>query len=172
MKVYHALLYSLLLVLGSGFSSCKYSQDYLQVNANNQFSLSIPSWMKEDKSLKEGAAFQYANHFRNFYAIGEATPKGDLKRTTGEIMSDNLNVLRKSLGKPVVTDSLDITAGDVKGVRVEIYGKMNDENIYFTEVLYEGKNNLYHISVWTRSETRKLRFKEDINKLVASFKEI
>jgi hypothetical protein len=128
--------------------------------------------MKEDKSLKEGAPFQYANHFRNMYAIGEATPKGDLKRTTNEIMSDNLSVLKKSLGQPVVTDSVDINNNGTKGVRVEIYGKMNGENIYFSEVLYEGKSSIYHLSIWTRSETRKLRFKEDITKIIASFKEI
>src|ERR1043165_5005113 len=158
---------SWLLALCSFFSSCNYSKEYQQLNINNQFSISFPSWMKEDKTLKEGAPFQYANHFRNFYAIGEVINRGDTKRTTGEIMTDNLNVLRKSLTKPEVTDSVDFAANGVKGTHVVIYGKMNDENIYFREVLYEGKNNLYHISIWTRSEPRKLRFKEDINKIIA-----
>ena len=158
--------------LTNTLSSCKYSDEYQTVNANNKFSISIPPWMKEDKSLKPGADFQYANHFRNVYAIGETIAKTDLKRTNAEIISDNLSVLRKSLTNAVVSDSVDISAGSLKGTRVEIYGKMSGENIYFSEVLLEGNKNIYHLSIWTRSETRKLRFKEDINKIISSFKEI
>ena len=47
-------------------SSCKYSDQYQTVNAANKFSVAVPSWMKEDKELKPGADFQYANHYRNF----------------------------------------------------------------------------------------------------------
>ncbi|MBS1612863.1 MAG: hypothetical protein JST49_08590, partial [Bacteroidetes bacterium] len=72
--------------------------------------------------------------------------------------------------KPVVTDSTSITTGGLTGSRVEVYGKMNDEAIYFTEVLLEGKGKLYHYSIWTRNEKRKLDYKNDINKIVTSFK--
>ncbi len=172
MKVKSAFVVSIIFYLSSLISSCKYSNEYQAINANNKFSISIPSWMKEDKSLKEGADFQYANRFRNVYSIGETISKTDFKRTNSEIMNDNLNVLRKSLTNPVVSDSLDIAAGNLKGTRVEIYGKMTGENIYFSEVLFEGTRNIYHLSIWTRSETRKLHFKEDINKIIASFREI
>ena len=153
-------------------TSCQYSNNYQVINANNKFSMAVPSWMKEDKSLKAGADFQYANHFRNFYAIGEATSKSDLKRTTGEIMNDNLNVLRKSMSGALVADSTDINANGVKGIRVEFFGKMSNENIYFSEVLFEGQKNIYHISIWTRGENRKLHFKDDIAKIISSFREI
>lgn len=153
-------------------ASCKYSEQYQTVNAGNQFSVGVPSWMKEDKALKPGAVFQYANHYRNFYSIGEVYPRQGLNKTTAELMTDNLNVLRKSLKDGVVTDSVEITSGNLKGTRVEIYGKMSNENIYFSEVIYEGKNNLYHLSIWTRSEDRKLHFKDDIDRILVSVKEI
>lgn len=172
MKKFSTILLSIVYCLLSFFSSCKYSNQYQAVNAANKFSISVPSWMKEDKSLKEGAAFQFANHFRNFYAIGEAIPKTELKRTIGEIMFDNLNVLRKAMTGAQVSDSTEVNAGELKGTRVEIFGKMNGENIYFSEVIFEGNKNIYHLSIWTRSEDRKLHFKEDINKIIASFKEI
>ena len=172
MKKKTIALLSIVYCLTSVLSSCKYSNEYQAINANNKFSVSIPPWMKEDKSLKQGADFQYANHFRNVYAIGETISRIDLKRTNAQIISDNLNVLRKSLANAVVSDSVDITSGNLKGTRVEIYGKMNGENIYFSEALFEGTKNIYHLSIWTRSETRKLRFKEDINKIISSFKEI
>ena len=153
-------------------SSCKYSDQYQTVNAANKFSVAVPSWMKEDKELKPGADFQYANHYRNFYSIGEVYAKQGLSKTTAELMSDNLNILRKSLKDAVVTDSVEINAGNLKGTRVEIYGKMSNENIYFSEVLYEGEKNVYHLSIWTRSEDRKLHFKDDIERILISVKEI
>ncbi len=168
----HALVFSIVYCLLSIVSSCKYSNQYQAINAANKFSISVPSWMKEDKSLKEGADFQYANHFRNFYAIGEAISKGELKRTNGELMYDNLKVLRKAMAGAQVSDSTEVNAGELKGTRVEIFGKMNNENIYFSEVIFEGSKNIYHLSIWTRSEDRKLHFKEDINKIIGSFKEI
>ena len=170
MKKYFEL--PILVFLIANLSSCKYSNEYQTINANNKFTISIPPWMKEDKNLKEGADFQYANHFRNVYAIAEAISKTDLKRTKSEIINKNLSVLRKSMTNAVISDSVDITTEIMKGTRVEIYGKMNGENIYFSEVLFEGNNNIYHLSIWTRSETRKLRFKEDINKIIASFREV
>lgn len=152
-------------------SSCNYSNSYELVNANNKFSLSVPSWMKEEKGLKEGADFQYANRFRNFYAVGEVVNPGG--KTTAQVMTDNLTILRKALDKPMVSDSSDITtASGVKGTRVEISGKMTGEDIYFSEVLYQGNHGLYHVSIWTRSSNRKLHFKEDTSKIIASFKEI
>ena len=155
------------------FSSCKYSKDYEVINANNKFSISVPSWMKEQEDLKPGADFQYANRFRNIYAIGEKLDAVTSGQGRSQVMANNLNVLRKSLKNALVTDSIDIKANEeIKGTRVEMYGKMSGENIYFTEVLFEGKKGLYHISVWTRSEDRKLHFKQDINNIVASFKEL
>jgi len=156
----------------SVISSCKYSNEYQTINANSKFSISVPSWMKEEKALKEGADFQYANHFRNMYAIGEAISKADLKRSNAEIMNDNLSRLRKSMTNAVVSDSVDVTVGSLKGTRVEMYGKMSNENIYFSEVIFESQKNTYHLSIWTRGENRKLHFKEDINKIIGSFKEI
>ena len=172
MKKSSALALSILCGLLSMFSSCKYKNEYHAINANNQFSISVPSWLEEQKDLKAGAPFQYANRFRNFYAIAEILPKADSASSVSSKMNFNLNVLRKAMINPVVTDSLEINAVDIKGTRVEIYGKMSNENIYFSEVIYEGTKNNYHLSIWTRSESRKLHFKEDITKMIESFKEI
>ncbi len=162
-----------LLPVACCFYSCKYNTEYQTINASNQFSVSIPPWMKEDKTLKEGAPFQYANRYRNFYSVAEVYTGSLTKPDLNTIMANKLGVLRKSLADAVVTDSVDIgEGGNMRGVRVEIYGKMSGENIYFTEVLLEGKSHIYHLSIWTRGEDRKLRFKDDINRMIASFKEI
>ncbi len=154
--------------------SCNYSEQPVTVNADNRFSLTVPSWLEEDKKLKEGAEFQYANRFRNFYAIGEvikdAKPGSDLKPHLDgylKLLTDTA-VMKGAL----VSDSTAINIGNARGVRVEVFGKMSDENIYFSEVVLSGSKGLYHLSLWTRSEERKLHFKGQIDSIIYSFREI
>ena len=152
------------------FSACKYPKEYKQVKAGDKFIMMVPPWVKEETTLKPGAEFQYANRFRNFYAIGETLEK-DSAKALASIVSTNLSVLSKSMDKPVMTDSADVTIGGLKGVRIEIFGNMNGEAIYFSEVVLEGKNRFYHLSIWTRTADRKLKFKDDIDHILTSFKE-
>jgi hypothetical protein len=161
--------YAVLVVLLISFASCHYSNQYHLVDTNNKFTIEVPEWMKRDADLKPGADFQYANRFRNFYAIGET--QGNAGNDLDSLMKFNLNVLRKSLVKPIVSDSTSDTINGLIGVRVEIFGKMSNENIYFSEVLLAGKKHVYHLSVWTRGEDRKLKYKTDIDKILSSFKE-
>ena len=86
-------------------------------------------------------------------------------------MSANMAVLAKSMSNVKVDDSTGVTIGGLNGARVEIRGEMSKEPIYFSEVVLEGKNRFYHLSVWTRTADRKLKFKDDIDKLLNSFKE-
>ena len=152
------------------FSACKYAKEYKQVKAGDKFTMMVPPWVKEETTLKPGAEFQYANRFRNFYTIGETLEK-DSAKALASIVSTNLSVLSKSMDKPVMTDSADVTIGGLKGVRIEIFGNMNGEAIYFSEVVLEGKNRFYHLSIWTRTADRKLKFKDDIDRILTSFKE-
>jgi hypothetical protein len=154
----------------AGLGSCKYGNEYHPVITAN-FSISVPDWLKKQDNLKPGAEFQYANRFRNFYAIGETLGADQSKDSLQAIMQQNLAILRKSMKGAVVTDSVNTSVNGLDGARVEIYGKMNDENIYFSELLITGKKHLYHLSIWTRAEERKLRFNKDIDAIFASFKE-
>jgi hypothetical protein len=166
------LYLSCVLCLVSSISSCKYSNDYQTVNAKNEFTVAVPSWMKEQETLARGAPFQYANRFRNFYTVGFVLKKDTAKADLDVYWKSALASLKKSLTKPLVTDSLPIEVNGMKGVRAEILGKMGGENIYFSEVMLDGKTKYYHLSVWVRGEERKLRFKEDINKIIGSVKEL
>jgi hypothetical protein len=86
-------------------------------------------------------------------------------------MSANVELLSKSMVKPVVNDSTAVTIGGLSGARVEISGKMSGEEIFFSEVLLQGKSRFYHLSIWTRNADRKLKFKDDIDRIINSFKE-
>src|SRR5690606_17406836 len=70
-RCFYAFAAMLLLPIILSIPSCSYSDEFKAVNANNEFSLSIPSWLKKESELKPGAVLQYANRYRNFYLIGE-----------------------------------------------------------------------------------------------------
>ncbi len=153
-------------------SSCKYSKEYQVVNVGNKFSIGVPSWMKEQEKLALNAQFQYANRFRNFYAIGMIMEKDTAHQDMNTLLRTNTDSLKAHLTKPMLTDSTAVTIGGLTGARLEIMGKMSGENIYFTELYLEGKSRYYHFSVWTRGEERKLKFRDDITRILESFKEI
>lgn len=162
---------SILAALLALLHSCKYANTYETVNADNKFTLSIPSWLKKEDNLAPGAPFQYANRFRNFYAIGFAVPKTDTLGFVG-LLNKSVPSLKATLSNPLVTDSAAVNYNGAKGVRMEIWGKMTDESIYFSEVYLETAKGLYHLSVWTRGDERKLKFKAEIDRILESFKEL
>ena len=163
----NAILFACLLCALLFTQSCKYSKEYQTVKAGNDFSLSIPPWLEETDKLKEGAQLQYSSRYRNVYVIGEVLPSST---PAPQVVAENISRLKKSMLNGLVSDSVGVTLSGLSGSRVEVYGKMNDENIYFSEVLLQGQGKYYHISIWTRGEDRKLRYKADINKILASFK--
>ena len=137
----------------------------------DKFTVMVPSWVKEDKTLKPGAEFQYANRFRNFYCIGTYEAKTSDK-SVSSIMAGNVAILSKAMIQPVISDSTGVSIGGANGARIEIFGTMSGDPIYFSEVVLEGKNGFYHLSIWTRTADRKLKFKDDIDKILNSFKEL
>jgi len=152
-------------------SACKYPTEYKEVKVGDKFTMMVPPWVKEDEKLKPGAEFQYANRFRNFYAIAEIVSK-DSTKSLSSLTTANLAVLAKSMTKAKVDDSTSVTINGLPGVRVEYRGLMTGEEIYFSEVVLEGKSRFYHLSIWTRTAERKLKFKDDIDKIINSFKEL
>jgi hypothetical protein len=162
-----ALITALVIVALQG---CKYSDKWEAVPVST-FSVEVPTWVEKTTEIHPSAPFQYRNKFRNFYAIAETKALGDSAVFTGMIKV-HLDTLMGALTKPIVTDSLQVNNNGLTGVRIEVLGKMQDEPLYFSEVFLKGKKNNYHLSVWTRGEERKLRYKNDIDKLINSFKEL
>lgn len=167
MKQVYVLLAGVLLLL----NGCKYPTEYQTITIKDKFSLSVPPWVEQEE-LKEGADLQYANRFRNFYIVAEKLPATIAPEAVGTEMNKYLNLLRGVTQKPLITDSTTIATNGLTGVHVEFMGKMKEESIYYTEILLQGKKGTYHLSLWTRGEDRKLRYKEDISKVINSFKEL
>lgn len=153
-------------------SSCKYKDTWETKTFNKEFSMEVPSFMKEEQ-LKEGAPFQYANRFRNLYVVVFSEKKDSVAGDFAQYCGANALRLKKALGNPLTSDSSDVTIGGYKGVKQEIFGIMGGEvkeKIFYTHITLDAPNGRYYqICSWTRGEDRKLKYKDVLDRITYSF---
>ncbi|MFN8317733.1 MAG: hypothetical protein U0T32_14890 [Chitinophagales bacterium] len=150
--------------------SCSYNQQPKTVVIDNQFSMLVPSFMKEDKEVRPGSPFQYANRFRNLYSTVFFDKKDAVKLPVEQYYNSQIQIIKNVLEKPMVTDSAGITIDGQHAIHTEVFGKMQGEYIYYSHLLIEAPDKYYQVCVWTRGEDRKLKYAKDIEGLLYSFK--
>ena len=149
--------------------SCSYKEEMKVLNVNNEFTMAVPSYLKEDKTLKPGAPFQYCNRFRNIYAVVFSDNKDTINQDFQTYYNSQIKIIKAVLKRPGVSDSTAIEVGGAKGVKTEIFGNMQNENIYYSHMLLETDKKYYQVCVWTRGEERKLKYGPAIEALLYSF---
>ena len=149
------------------FPSCKYSYKDEVINVNNQFTVTVPDYLSKCDDLRPGAEFQYCNRYRNTYVVVFSDKKDKDFQT---YYTDQINIIKKVLDKPMVNDSVAITIPGAKGIHTELAGKMQGEMIYYSVLTLETKDKYYQDCIWTRGEDRKLKYGKDLEKILMSFK--
>ena len=149
------------------FASCKYSYKSETINVNNQFTMSVPDYLKKCDDLKPGAEFQYKNRYRSTYALVFSDKKD---KSFPEYYTEQITALKKAVDKPMVNDSVIINIPGATGVHTELAGKMQGEMIYYSVLTLETKDKYYQSCIWTRGEDRKLKYGKEIESMLLSFK--
>jgi hypothetical protein len=148
--------------------SCSYTGEMKEAKTDGLYTISFPDYMKPSKkNLHEDAILQYDNPYRNTYAI---IMRDEKKVSFAEYQKDALDLLKnfELLRNPLVTDSAYFE--NPTAIKVQLYGLMNEENIYYWHNTIESETYYYQVIVWTRSMDRKQRYGADIENIVASFK--
>ena len=158
---------TLIALSGLALFCCKYSYKDETIKVKNEFTMTVPDYLKEDDELKPGADFQYCNHYRNMYVVVFSNKKD---KDFAAYYNEQIGIIKKVLNKPMVNDSLPVTIPGAKGIHTEIAGKMKDEMIYYSILTLETKDKFYQECIWTRSEDRKLKYGKDIERILLSFK--
>jgi hypothetical protein len=167
------ICFSVCVVIVLTLSACKYKEQWEKINVDNEFTMEVPSWMEETSELKKGAMVQYRNRFRSVYAIVIKEKADTLPKDFGTYVAANIAVLKNVLTNPVVSDSVVVELDNLLGVRAELYGNMGEEKIFYTHYSLQGaKGYNYQICAWTRGEERKLKYNDDMNRIIASFKQL
>ncbi|TPD68514.1 hypothetical protein [Flavobacterium microcysteis] len=151
------------------------------ITVKNKYSVELPSFLSEAKGLHNQASLQYQNAFKEFYVVIIDEPKQefmDAAKTTAEFSPDfngYSQILRgsleASLKEAAFTDTKDTHINGLNAKTFSLTGKMDEIPIFYDIAYVEGKNHFYQIVIWT-IESSKDKFREPMDKIIASFKEI
>lgn len=155
-------------LLASGLYSCAYSDEFNEVNHENKFVISFPDYMESCDDFQ--ADLGYKNSYRNTYAFVKSYDKEG--KNLKEFQSQVLHVLKsyELLNDPLVTDSVYREDENFKAIDIQLYGVMDEENIYYWHSTFESDGKFYEVVCWTRSMDRKQRYGPDLEKIIAGFK--
>jgi hypothetical protein len=160
-------LYLTIAALLLGLSACKYSNKIETIKVKDEFSMTIPEYLKEAENLKAGADFQYSNKFRNMYVVVFSEKKTG---TLQDFYDKQTNIIKQVLDKPAIDDSTEVKIEGGHGVYISLAGKMQGEMIYYNLLTIEAKDKYYQAAIWTRSEDRKLKYSKDMEQIIMSFR--
>lgn len=160
--------------------------DLNHVQINNEYSISLPKYMKAAKNLNDEASLQYQNVFKETYVIVIDEDKQEFIDTFKELdvydsalsvienyrdaqvrsMTENMTV--KSEGKPI---SLKINSRDAQSIQIDgsIEGVKGDIAYFLTFV--EGDSKVYMIMGWTLAN-RKEKYSKTFDTMARTFKVI
>lgn len=159
------LIFSLILL-----SACAYSEEFNEINHNNEFLIAYPDYMEATDDLLSTAKLQYKNAYRNTYSIVTVEDKNN--RNFEDYQRAALNIIKNDvlISKPLVTDSIYRNADNFNAIDIQLYGVMKEENIYYWHSVFETESKFYTVVCWTRSMDRQQRYGPDFIKTIESFK--
>ena len=167
------------------FGSCDhFSNEPKVIPVNNQYSLTLPSYLSENESLHENASLQYSNLFKELYVIvideviavfNSALIDNSLTESYSsdidgytKIILDNLALSIEDFSSP----SMDKTVINSMNARIAtIEGNVEGIDVFYTFAAVEGKNNFYQIYTWTTAR-KKENYKNKMQGIVRSIQEI
>lgn len=158
----------LIFFLSAIITACTYTGEFKDVNTDGLYTIAYPDYMKPSKqTLHENAILEYNNRYRNIYSV---VVRDEKELDFLDYQQKNIGNLKKFdlLLNPLVTDS--VFTENPTSILIELYGIMDEENIYYWHKTIESPKYYYQIIVWTRSMDRKQRYGPDIEKMIDSFK--
>lgn len=185
----------ILLAICFSFTSCKKildsasslgkedlkKKDLKIINVNDIYSMAVPEYMSEMKSLNEEASFEYANIFKETYVIVIDENKQDFINTFKEleIYKDSLSPLDnyseyqmdsfKENMEEVEIKKLNKKIRNYTSNQYEFSGKTEGIHIKYLIGFVEGKENMYMMMSWTLKDRFK-KYKNTFQLTQNSFK--
>jgi len=148
-------------------SSCNYEEGFKEITVDNDYTVSIPHYLKKTDRLSPTGDFQYENKFRNFYVIcvDEVKNNESLENYTGKL----LHTFEDRLDDYEVKKD---TINNINGLPVKYYelkGSMTGKSLYYILVTIEGPDKFYQLCIWTTNK-KKDQHLADFSTIAGSFK--
>lgn len=157
-----------LLFILSVFLSC--SKTKWEVKEFNGYSVELPDYLTEAKDLNDAAEVQYENNIKEIYFILIRESKDEAVGYTYDSYCDFVkDNFHDGAGNHVENTVLEKING-LLCCQFEVFGQINDIEIYYNVAVYEGKNDFYQLVGWT-IKGRMVEYKTDLERIVKSLKE-
>ncbi|WP_298777628.1 hypothetical protein [uncultured Polaribacter sp.] len=156
-------------------------EDFLTIKVNEEYSLGTPDYMKEMKTLHDEASFEYANIYKETYAIVIDESKQEFVDTFKEldIYNDEMSVLEnysdyqiKSLIESIENathKNIEINIKNISSKHYELHGKIDGLNIGYLIGFIEGNEKMFMIMTWTL-DSRFNKYENTFKMIQKSFK--
>ena len=164
--------------------SCGPSDKKQTVKIENKYSLTIPAFLTKAKGLNEEASLQYQNGRKEFYVIVidddkevlvkaleenglSDTYSNDIKGYSELLLKgfeNNINVSKKSEIKDTVINNM-------KARLINMNGKVDKIDAYYSVAYVEGKNRYYQVMVWTLGKFEN-DYKDQMNEIFYTLREL
>lgn len=158
-------------------------EELKKINVNKEYSVAVPDYMTEMKSLNDDASFQYANLFKETYIVVLDEDKNEFINVFKEmdIYNDAITPLKnyssfqlKSFKESIEAININSLESGIKKLPSEMHefnGYVDGNNIAYLVSFIEAENKMYMIMSWTM-KSRYNKYKETFKMIHNTFKVI
>lgn len=165
-------------------ASCNSKTKLKEVRVSEQYSLEVPEFTEETKTLNDDASLQYFNGVKEFYVI----VLDEEKDVTFDAIKDNMLEFKYGLNlkgyASLISDSFDMNTdvqkkSELKDTTInglsaqiqEMHTISEKVETYFHVAFIEGKKHFYQVLVWTLYSKKK-EHNTLMKQVINSFKEL
>jgi len=154
------------------------------VTIENKYSVTIPSFLTEVHNLNEDASLQYQHAWKEFYVIVIDEHKDEFNKVLvenqlTECYSNDLigysdlclDIFKQGISISSKSDLIDKRINNLPARLITIKGKVEDINAFYSVAYIKGQERYYQIITWTLA-SKEMLYKEQMQKLINSFKEL
>ncbi len=166
------------------FQSCSSGEEEKLVTVENNFSLSLPKFLKEVDDLNAAASLQYQSGIKEFYVLVLDESKDEVhaginENNLAEIYENNIEGYSKlivenfqqGLAEPDFSETIDTIINGLPAKLTSVKGIVEDIEIFYSLGVYEGEENYFQVLTWTL-ESRKDKYKSKMKKILCSMKDL
>ena len=166
------------------YTSCTPIETSRIVTIKNQYSVDIPSILKETYNLNYESSLQYQNLFQELYIIVIDEPSASLY----EAVVDNgledqysidldgysevlIDAIKNTMDISNISDFVDCKINGLDARCIQVEGTYENVKAYMQFCFYKGQNTYYQLMTWTLM-SKKYAHKAKMDKMIESFTEI
>lgn len=170
-----------ILVLSLLLGSCKSNNKTETVQADNQYTLDLPSFLSKTDQLNKNASLQYQNTNKEFYVVVIKESKAGFKEAMDKDNMGDANLknysnfltedLKAAIPVTVLSPFEEKNINGLNARTISLSAPVNNNDFYWKFAFIEGNSTFYQVITWTLKD-QKEKYDGQMEAILQSFKEI